>query len=69
MSNGEVCCILGVCCPAGSAAQLTALAHEIHKQRPQMTEALAQSKAAAVLELYGHFAEVLAIVDAPSDDA
>jgi hypothetical protein len=30
-----------------------------------MTEALAQSKAAAVLEHYGHFAEVLAIVDAP----
>ena len=39
MSNGEVCCILGVCCPAGSAAQLAALAHEIHKQRPHLSEA------------------------------
>ncbi len=24
--NGEVCCILGVCCPPGSAAQSRALA-------------------------------------------
>ena len=29
--NGEVCCILGVCCPPGSEAQTTALASELVK--------------------------------------
>jgi hypothetical protein len=27
--NGEVCCILGVCCPPGSEAQASALAKEM----------------------------------------
>lgn len=27
--NGEVCCILGVCCPPGSSAQIDALAKEM----------------------------------------
>jgi hypothetical protein len=27
--NGEVCCILGVCCPPGSEAQANALAKEM----------------------------------------
>jgi hypothetical protein len=27
--NGEACCILGVCCPPGSAAQRKALAKEL----------------------------------------
>ena len=31
MSNGEVCCILGVCCPPDSPEQLNALAKEIGK--------------------------------------
>jgi hypothetical protein len=29
--NGEVCCILGVCCPPGSAAQEEALSKELVK--------------------------------------
>lgn len=29
--NGEVCCILGVCCPPGSQEQLDALAAEMSK--------------------------------------
>ena len=29
--NGEVCCILGVCCPPGSDRQVDALAKEMHK--------------------------------------
>lgn len=29
--NGEVCCILGVCCPPGSEAQANALASELVK--------------------------------------
>ena len=31
--NGEVCCILGVCCPPGSARQTNALAGELVKAR------------------------------------
>lgn len=27
--NGEICCILGVCCPPGSDAQAAALAKEM----------------------------------------
>jgi hypothetical protein len=27
--NGQVCCILGVCCPPNSAAQVSALAKEL----------------------------------------
>lgn len=29
--NGEVCCILGICCPPESAARVEALAKEIAK--------------------------------------
>lgn len=29
--NGHACCILGVCCPPGSAAQRSALADELVK--------------------------------------
>ena len=39
MSNGEVCCILGVCCPPGGAAQFEQLSLKIQKNRPQFTPA------------------------------
>ena len=29
MSNGHVCCLLGVCCPPGSAAQRQAFVKEL----------------------------------------
>lgn len=29
MSNGKVCCLLGVCCPPGSAAQRRAFVEEL----------------------------------------
>lgn len=32
--NGEVCCILGVCCPARSLEQRAALAHELARAFP-----------------------------------
>lgn len=32
--NGEVCCILGVCCPPRSAEQRAALAHELERAFP-----------------------------------
>lgn len=32
MSNGEVCCILGVCCPPGSPQQRDHLVELIQKQ-------------------------------------
>ncbi len=40
MSNGEVCCILGICCPPESGAQENALTHEIIKDLGwELTEA------------------------------
>lgn len=37
--NGEVCCILGVCCPPNSAAQRDALTKEIQKTGVQPADA------------------------------
>jgi hypothetical protein len=31
--NGEVCCILGVCCPPGSVGQVNSLATELVKAK------------------------------------
>lgn len=44
--NGEVCCILGVCCPPNSAASVQALAVEMEKARlyPDKKEAHACAK-------------------------
>lgn len=63
MANGEVCCILGVCCPAGSAAQFTALVHEIRKQRPKMTEDQAEAAATRVLQAHDNFEDVAPLID------
>jgi hypothetical protein len=63
MSNGEVCCILGVCCPPGSAAQREALAHEIQKQRPNFSEEHAQKAADKVLAKYNNFADLASLLD------
>ena len=46
--NGHVCCILGVCCPPGSAEQMDALAKELTKGAGTDH---AQSKAVAALIL------------------
>jgi len=40
MSNGHVCCILGVCCPPGSSRQREALATELAKVSGQHQEAV-----------------------------
>lgn len=63
MSNGEVCCILGVCCPPGSAAQREALVHEIQKQRPDMSDEKAGKKADKILKKHDCFRDIAAIVD------
>ncbi len=49
--NGEVCCILGVCCPPGSAQATAALAKEMVKDGV-CSEEYAQAVAAWV---YEHF--------------
>lgn len=67
MSNGsEVCCILGVCCPAGSLAQSDALIHELQKQRPKLSPEQAAKKAARILAKHENFAAIAEILD---DDA
>ena len=64
MANGEVCCILGVCCPAGSEKQRAALMALIAKQRPSFSEAQVAEAASRVLTQYGNFAHVAASIDA-----
>ena len=59
MSNGEVCCILGVCCPPGSAEQLAALTDSIeHHHNHPMTHAEAESAAKRVLAKHDYFRDV-----------
>jgi hypothetical protein len=55
MSNGEVCCILGVCCPPGSAEQREALVHLIQKAHPNMPKSKVQAATSRVLKEHGNF--------------
>lgn len=50
--NGEVCCILGICCPPESQARVEALAREIEKDH-KCTPDVAYRMAAWTLK---HFA-------------
>jgi hypothetical protein len=63
MSNGEVCCILGVCCPAGSASQFEHLTEMIQKQRPHVTLAAAQAAASRVLVAHNNFDDIMGLID------
>lgn len=63
MSNGEVCCILGVCCPPGSAAQHEALVHMIQKAKPALDDAAASKVADRVLAQHDMFRSVAALVN------
>jgi hypothetical protein len=64
MSNGEVCCILGVCCPAGSAAQRDALLHEVQKRHANLSEEQAGKRADQILKKFDNFKAVAALMDA-----
>ncbi len=63
MSNGEVCCILGVCCPPGSLDQQMALAHEIQKHRPHLDEDKALKAADRILRKHDNFADIAQLID------
>jgi hypothetical protein len=62
MSNGEVCCILAVCCPPGSDAQRQALEHMVQKARPDATEAKVKACVSRILKEHGQFRTVQKIV-------
>ena len=64
MSNGEVCCILGVCCPAGGKAQFEHLVSLIQKSRPAFTTAQVNAAAVRVLEKHDFFKGVAVAIDA-----
>jgi hypothetical protein len=68
MSNGEVCCILGVCCPPASEAQRTALEHMVAKHLGCKHDA-PEAKAAAdrVLAKFDAFRGVKEAIDAAPD--
>lgn len=48
--NGEVCCILGICCPPESAKQRTALAKQIRVDYPQVPMQYAEQAAEWMLK-------------------
>ncbi len=64
MSNGEVCCILGVCCPPGSPAQFDHLMELIAAQRPKMSAQDVKLAAKRVLADHNNFAGVVSAIDA-----
>jgi hypothetical protein len=45
-----VCCILGICCPAGSAAQLAETAKMVRKMRPKIDATSCERKARHLVE-------------------
>jgi len=55
MANGEVCCILGVCCPAGSQAQRAALVTMIKKAHPKMATEQVDTAADRILDEHDCF--------------
>lgn len=63
MSNGEVCCILGVCCPPGGAAQFEHLVALIQKSRPHMSAVAANEAAERVLKQHDYFRGVAEAID------
>lgn len=67
MSNGEVCCILGVCCPAGSPAQASALDAMIQTSRPSFSQAHVVAARKRVLHLFNNFQDVAPTIDLPDD--
>lgn len=48
--NGEVCCILGVCCPSGSESQVTAMVNEFAHDHPEVDRDQVQAVARWVLK-------------------
>lgn len=48
--NGEVCCILGICCPPASRKQITALAKQIRVDYPQVPMQYAEQAAEWILK-------------------
>ncbi len=63
MSNGEVCCILGVCCPPESAAQRDALATSIKKHH-KCTKESAEESADRILAKHDYFRDVAELIRA-----
>jgi hypothetical protein len=64
MSNGEVCCILGVCCPPGESAQFEHTVEMIRKNRPQFSRTQAEAAAHRVLKAHDYFRGVSVAIDA-----
>lgn len=48
--NGEVCCILGICCPPSSAKQRLALAKQIRTDYPMVPQQYAEQAAEWILK-------------------
>lgn len=62
--NGEVCCILGVCCPPGSPRQREALTQMIQKSRPHLSQERVTAKVDQILTDHDQFRKIAQILDA-----
>lgn len=65
MSNGEVCCILGVCCPPGSPAQFSHLVEMIQQTKPHWSIDEVEAAAVRVLTTHNNFADVKSAIEGP----
>lgn len=65
MANGgpRACCVLGICCLAGSAEQRQALIDIIKKRHTKLDDERAGKRADHVLKKYDHFRDLAALVD------
>lgn len=67
MSNGDdviVCCLLGLCCPAGSARQREAAVKMIRHQRPNWSKDRCERAADKLLEKFNNFEGMGELIDA-----
>jgi hypothetical protein len=69
MSNGEVCCILGVCCPPGGEAQFDHTVEMVQKQRPHFSQADAENAAHRLLKAHDFFRGVQEAIDTSDEQA
>jgi hypothetical protein len=62
--NGQACCILGICCQPGSAAQREHLTAMLARQRPELAPDRVDALAAKILDAHGYFQEVAKLLHA-----
>lgn len=58
-----VCCLLGICCPAASEAQVYEAVKVVHERHPHLTEPQCHKRAVKWLEKYDYFRDSVSMLD------